>query len=115
MKIYIKSTISTEYEYCGSIKDMFGNILIRDACIRTRAESIDKARSNILYQAKKRLGLKPAAKLILCNPNSVEELIETDINQETIPNRPRCPECHSELTDGGYCPKCYAEGKEYEM
>lgn len=112
MKIYIKSTISTEYEYCGNIKDQFGNILIRDACIRTRAKSISEARNNILYQAKKKLGLKPYAKLILSNPNGVYEVFE---ELETLPNRPRCPECHTELTDGGYCPRCYAEGIESEM
>jgi len=113
MKIYIKS--NSEYEYCGSIKDQFGNILIREACIRTKASSLERARNNILYQAKKKLGLKPSAKLILCHPEAIEELMNTDINQEIIPNRPRCPECHTELTDGGYCPKCYLEGEEYEM
>lgn len=113
MKIYIKSTTSTEYEYCGSIKDQFGNILIRDYCFKTQAKSIAEARNNILYQAKRKLGLKPSAKLLLCKPNDVYEIFGKEV--ETIPNRPRCPECHTELTDGGYCPKCYLEGEEYEM
>lgn len=110
MKLYIHA--STTYEYCGSIKDQFGNILIRETCIQTKADSLEKARNNILYQAKKKLGLKPSAKLILCKPNGVYEVFE---EVDTLPNRPRCPECHTELTDGGYCPRCYAEGIESEM
>ncbi len=110
MKIYIKS--SSEYEYCGSIKDQFDDILIRDKCFKTKASSIEQARNNILYQAKKKLGLKSNAKLILCKPDDIEELIEQDPYAETIPNRARCPECGTPLTDGGYCPKCYAEGDE---
>lgn len=113
MKLYIKAIEEQQYEYCGSVKDQFGNICIREACFQTRAKSLEEAKSNILYQAKRRLGLKPSAKLLLCKPDGVYEIFGEEV--ETIPNRPRCPECHSELTDGGYCPICYMEGNELEM
>jgi hypothetical protein len=104
MKLYIKST--SEYKYCGSVADRFGNILIRDWECKTRAGSIAQARNNILFQAKKRLGLKPTAFLKLTKPEDVEDLTPIDNSS------PRCPECGWPLSDGGYCPRCYAYGDE---
>jgi len=104
MKLYIKST--SEYRYCGSVADRFGNIKIRDWECSTRASSIDQARNNILFQAKKRLGLKPTAFLKLTKPDNIEDL--TPIEEDNS----RCPNCGTPLTDGGFCPRCYAEGDE---
>lgn len=105
MKIYIKSTT---YRYSGSIEDKFGNIKIRDAEFETVAANLDEAKSNILYQAKRRLGLKPNVILKFCNPKGVKE-VSTLSTFQTVR---RCPHCGTQLSDGGYCPKCYAYGNE---
>lgn len=104
MKLYIKST--TVYKYNGSIKDKFGNILIRDAEFTTSADDKATAKRNILYKAKKQLGRKPSFYLELCSP---ENLIEKTYSFDRVA---RCPHCGTQLSDGGYCPKCYAYGNE---
>ena len=110
MKIYISAT--SRYTYYGSVQDQFGNIRIRDTYFETRANSIAQARNYIVNQAKERLGLLPSAKLLLCKPDDVVEEFEPNPYEETIPNRPRCPDCKTHLTDGGYCPRCYSLGDE---
>ena len=107
MKVYIKSS---RYVYEGSIADMYGNIVIRDVVLYTYATSEARARNNILSQAKAKRNLKQSAKLKLLG--DVEELI--DFTEEAAPGQDilRCPHCGTQLSDGGYCPKCYAYGNE---
>ena len=109
MKIYIKSS---RYVYEGSIADRYGNILIRDAEFYTNATSFKKAKSNVLSQAKKRLGLKQSAYLKLCRPENLEETIDYNEQPAEGQETQYCPNCGTPLTDGGFCPKCYAEGDE---
>lgn len=104
MKIYIRSSV---YRYNGSVADKFGNIRIRDVEFTTAANSVEEAKRNILYQAKRRLGLRSTASLKLCSPNAIRE-----VEVEPIKQIRHCPHCGTQLSDGGYCPKCYAYGNE---
>lgn len=102
MKIYIKSN---RYVYNGSIADRFNNIVIRDTVLHTSASTKGKAQANILSQAKKMLHLSQGAYLKLLK--DVEEIPETITNK-----RGKCEKCGWPLSDGGYCPRCYAYGDE---
>ena len=96
--------MNSEYIYIGAVADRYNNILIRDGQFYTVTGSFQEVRRNILSQAKRRLGLKQSAFLKLTRPDDIEMLVETDIQY--------CPECGTQLTDGGYCPNCYTEGDE---
>lgn len=109
MKIYIKSTT---YSYNGSVEDKFGNVLIRDGSFYTQAKSKAKARANFLSQAKYLLRLEQSAYLKLSDPDAIEEEVDMNDTEVIDDGRSYCPECGTELTDGGYCPRCYSEGDE---
>ena len=110
--IYSKSAIrATRYRYSGGFKDIRGYPQMTGVEFETTADSLQKAKSQILYQAKQRLYGGPFYKLFLIDPDGIEELPDTNPNQPVI-DVPVCKKCGTRLTDGGFCPKCYMEDDE---
>ena len=111
MKIYCHTKPRYKYTYRGNIYDFNRNpnVLIRDVEFTTVGLSLPNAVNNILYQARKRLGLAKNTKLLLDRDNVIR-----GERMSTLPERPilYCQYCGSRLTDGGYCPNCYTEGDE---
>lgn len=63
------------YSYDGPVKQ-FNNIIICKWHATTIACSIEKARSNMVYQYKKKFGLSPQASIML--PGKITELEDDD-------------------------------------
>lgn len=55
--------LDPKYHLYGYLTDGFGNIIKREIYGESRAKSFAKARNNIVYHAKKDLGLMPDAKI----------------------------------------------------
>ena len=86
------------YIYRGPVKH-FENIIETDGYYETTADSYAKAISNIKFQAKRNNGFKQSAKI------TIDESLVDNVSQVYDASF-KCPECHIQLTDGGYCPEC---------
>lgn len=55
-----------KFLYRGAVKDGFGNVLSSDWKAETFAESVALAKRNLTYQFKKKMGLAPNNRIVLC-------------------------------------------------